>query len=315
MLLGRSTGFARKIGKLVQDSRRSKSDAPHQRNGAGTWHRYRRRGYSENNRDLADITWAIMARSLKGSPSFGLHMTTSYRSALERTARPRSRSRQLLRSTIHFLSYHFILKRRTTTVARVAGLRLTVPPTVFHPRYFLTSKFFAEFISDIDLVGKRVADVGTGSGILALAAARAGAASVVALDINPNAALAAAQNAYANGHGRTLAALSSNLLSALSPRPLFDVIVSSPPSFPAEPRDLADRAWHAGPEYRDIAMLFVQARERLAIGGCMYVLFSSDSDLDLLGRLISRAGFVARLVAERSILIESLIVYKLTVPR
>jgi release factor glutamine methyltransferase len=231
------------------------------------------------------------------------------------SARPRSRSRQLLRSTIHFLSYHFILKRRTTTVARVAGLRLTVPPTVFHPRYFLTSKFFAEFISDIDLVGKRVADVGTGSGILALAAARAGAASVVALDINPHAALAAAQNAVANGHGRTLVALGSNLLSALSPRPLFDVIVSSPPSFPAEPCDLADRAWHAGPEYRDIAMLFVQARERLAIGGCMYVLFSSHSDLDLLGRLISRAGFVARLVAERSILIESLIVYKLTVPR
>jgi release factor glutamine methyltransferase len=200
-------------------------------------------------------------------------------------------------------------------VARVAGLRLMVPPTVFHPRYFLTSEFFAEFISDIDLVGKRVADVGTGSGILALAAARAGAASVVALDINPNAAMAAAQNANANGHARTLVALSSNLLSALSPRPLFDVILSSPPSFPGEPCDLADRAWHAGPDYRDIALLFIQARERLAFDGCMYVLFSSDSDLDLLGRLISRAGFAARLVAERSILIESLIVYELRVPR
>jgi hypothetical protein len=43
----------------------------------------------------------------------------------------------------------------------------------------------------------------------------------------------------------------------------------------------------------------------------MYVLFSSDSDLDLLGRLISRAGFVSRLVAERSILIESMILYEL----
>jgi release factor glutamine methyltransferase len=256
-----------------------------------------------------------VARSLKVSSSLGLQMKNSYRSAMERATPTRSRSKQLLRSTIHFLSYHFILKRRTTTEARVAGLRLTVPPTVFHPRYFITSKFFAEFISDIDLVGKRVADVGTGSGILALAAARAGAASVVALDINPNAAVAAAQNALANGHGRTLVALSSNLLSALSPRPLFDVILSSPPSFPAEPRDLADRAWHAGPEYRDIAMLFVQARERLAIGGCMYVLFSTHSDLGLLGRFISRAGFVARPVAERSILIESFIVYKLTVPR
>ena len=78
-----------------------------------------------------------------------------------------------------------------------------------------------------------------------------------------------------------------------------------------EPRDLADRAWHAGPGYRDIAMLFIQARERLTSDGRMYVLFSSDSDLDLLGRLISRAGFVARLVSERSIFIESLIIYEL----
>jgi release factor glutamine methyltransferase len=231
--------------------------------------------------------------------------------ALQRATPPQTRSKRLLRSTIYVLSYHFILKRRRTTVARVAGFRLTVRPTVFHPRYFLTSAFFAKFLSGMDLIGKRVADVGTGSGILALAAARAGAASVVALDINPFAAMAAAENANANGLDHTVVAVSSNLLSALPPRPLFDVILSSPPSFAGEPRDLADRAWHAGPGYRDIAMLFFQARERLASNGCMYVLFSSDSDLELLGGLISRAGFVARLVAERSILIESLIIYEL----
>jgi release factor glutamine methyltransferase len=84
---------------------------------------------------------------------------------------PPSRSKQLLRKTIHLLSYHFILKRRRTTVARVAGFRLTVRPTVFHPRIFLTSEFFANFLASLDLTGKRVADVGTGSGILALAAA------------------------------------------------------------------------------------------------------------------------------------------------
>ena len=47
------------------------------------------------------------------------------------------------------------------------------------------------------------------------------------------------------------------------------------------------------------------------VGGCMYVLFSTESDLDLLGNLISHAGFAARLVAERSILIESMIIYEL----
>jgi hypothetical protein len=43
----------------------------------------------------------------------------------------------------------------------------------------------------------------------------------------------------------------------------------------------------------------------------MYVLFSTESDLYLLGNLISHAGFAARLVAERSILIESMIIYEL----
>jgi methylase of polypeptide subunit release factors len=156
-----------------------------------------------------------------------------------------------------------------------------------------------------------VADVGTGSGILALAAARAGAASVVAIDINPNAAAAAAENAHANGHGKRIMAVGSDLLSALTPSPVFDVIISSPPSFAGEPRDVADRAWHAGPNYRDIASLFIEARDRLVPGGRLYVLLSTDSDLDHLGNLISNAGFQTRLVAKRSIFIESLLIYEL----
>jgi methylase of polypeptide subunit release factors len=207
--------------------------------------------------------------------------------------------------------YHFILKRRATRVTWAAGFRLIVRPTVFHPRYFITSEFFASFISRLALSGKRVADVGTGSGILALSAARAGAANVTALDINPNAALTAAENARANGFDERFMAVCSNLLSALAPCALFDVIISSPPSFPGEPRHIADRSWHAGPHYRDIAPLFDQARERLAPGGRVYLLLSSDSDLDLFSALIARARFQARLVAERSIFIESLIIYEL----
>jgi release factor glutamine methyltransferase len=230
---------------------------------------------------------------------------------LGRPSPPHNWLRRLLRVTIHFLSYQFFLKRRTTIVSRAAGFRLTVPPTVFHPRIFITSEFFAGFLGRLDLRGKRVAEVGTGTGILALAAARAGAAEVVAIDINPNAARAAEANAEANGVGAQVTAVCGNLMFAIAPRPLFDVILSSPPSFPGEPRDLADRAWHAGPNYRDIALLFDQARERLTPDGCLYVLLSSDSDLDVLGALIERAGFRATLVAERSIIFESFILYEL----
>jgi methylase of polypeptide subunit release factors len=230
---------------------------------------------------------------------------------LDRQTVPQGRLRRRLRKAIHFFSYHLILKRRTTRVTRAAGFRLVVRPTVFHPRCFITSEFFASFIGRLDLRGKQVADVGTGSGILALAAARAGAAHVTAVDVNPQAALTAAENARANGHGDRFVAVCSNLLSALAPGALFDVIISSPPSFPGEPRDIADRAWHAGPNYRDIVPLFDQARDRLAPGGRVYFLVSSDSDLDLFSALIVRAGFRARLVAERSIFIESLIIYQL----
>jgi release factor glutamine methyltransferase len=230
---------------------------------------------------------------------------------LDRQSVPYGQWRRGLRSTIHFLSYHFVLKRRTTRRTRAAGFRMIVRPTVFHPRYFITSEFFASFIGRLDLRGKRVADVGTGSGILALAAARAGAAKVTAIDVNPNAALSAAENARANGFENRVTAMCSDLLSAVEPSVLFDVIITSPPSFPGEPRDLADRAWHAGPNYRDIALLFDQARERLAPGGRVYILLSSDSDLDLFSALITRARFRAWLAAERSLLIESFIIYAL----
>jgi release factor glutamine methyltransferase len=230
---------------------------------------------------------------------------------LDRRGTPHGPFRRVLRHLIHFFSYHLILARRSTRSVQAAGFRLTVRPTVFHPRYFLSSECFAAFIDGLDLRGKRVIDVGTGSGILALAAARAGSQNVTAADINPNAALNAAENARANGLGGSISAVCSNLLSGLAARPLFDVILSSPPKHAGEPRNLADRGWHAGPAYRDISALFDQSRERLKPGGRLYVMVSSDSDLDLFGRLIVKAGFRARLVHERSIFIESLIIYEL----
>ena len=236
---------------------------------------------------------------------------TDYVEGVAGPAVPQGRLKRALRSTIHFLCYHLVLNRQSTTISHAAGFTLTVPPTVFHPRYFAASEFFAAFIAQLDLAGKQVADIGTGTGILALAAARAGAVRVVAVDINPNAVASAIANARANGFGDLVTAVCSDLLSALPAQPLFDVILSNPPYFPGEPLDLADRAWHAGPHYRDIASLFEQARARLKPGGALYVILSSDSDLDLLGSLMDRAGFRARRAVERSLLVESLIVYEL----
>jgi methylase of polypeptide subunit release factors len=224
---------------------------------------------------------------------------------------PPGRFRRMFRGAVHYLSHRFILNRQSTRTVRAGGVRLLVRATVFHPKLFLTSEFFAKFIGTLELTGKRVADVGTGSGILALAAARSGSHEVYAIDINPNAVKAAADNARANGLGDRVIAVQSNLMSGLPADLSFDVITSNPPSFPGEPRDIADRAWVAGPDYRDILSLFEQARQRLKPDGRMYVLLSSDSDLHLLGDLIAKAGFSARVVTALSILVESMIIYEL----
>jgi release factor glutamine methyltransferase len=223
--------------------------------------------------------------------------------------------KRLLRRALHAAAYHFVIKpsRRRTLRTRAARFPLVVRPTVFHPRWFLSSEVLARFVGRLDLRGKRVADVGTGSGVLALAAARAGAAFVAAVDVNPEAARSAAENARANGYGDRVAALCGDLLGAISPGARFDVVLSNPPFFAGEPRDLADRAWHAGPAYRDIAPLFEQIRERLAPGGRAYVVLSSDADLEALHALVDRAGLTRRIALERRLLFESMIVYELVV--
>jgi methylase of polypeptide subunit release factors len=146
----------------------------------------------------------------------------------------------------------------------------------------------------------------------AIAAARAGAERVIATDINPNAGAAAAENAKANGLGEKVRGLCCNLLEAIEPKPVFDVIMSSPPKHAGEPKDLADAGWHAGAGNKNILNLFEQARERLKPGGRVYLMISSDSDLDMYGKAIAKAGFKARLAFEHSIMFESFPLYELT---
>ncbi len=236
----------------------------------------------------------------------------AWQSVLDRPGRSHGPLRRALRNTLHYLSYHFVLKRSKTQTSKAAGFKLTVPPTVFHPGYFISSEAFAKFVDTLDLSGLTAVDVGTGSGIIALAAARAGAKTVIATDINPNAAMAASENGRANGLGDKVRGLCCNLLEAIEPKPVFDVIMSSPPKHAGEAKDLADVGWHAGSGNRNILNLFEQARVRLKPGGRIYLMLSSDSDLDMYGKAIAKAGFKARLAFEQSIMFEFFPLWELT---
>lgn len=62
-----------------------------------------------------------------------------------------------------------------------------------------TTALCLEWLDELDLRGKTVIDFGCGSGILAIAAIKLGAAKVIGIDIDPQALLASRDNAQRNG--------------------------------------------------------------------------------------------------------------------
>jgi ribosomal protein L11 methyltransferase len=93
--------------------------------------------------------------------------------------------------------------------------------TGHHP----TTRMCLEFLESCEVASKRVLDVGTGSGILAIAAARLGAAEVVATDIDAAALEAARANAERNGVTDRIRFVKSDLLRKVAGK--FDLVLSN----------------------------------------------------------------------------------------
>jgi ribosomal protein L11 methyltransferase len=75
----------------------------------------------------------------------------------------------------------------------------------------------------VDWPAAAVLDLGCGSGILSIAAARMGAASVLALDIDPTASRTTSENAAVNGVSNRITVQTGSLTDALSTDMRFDV--------------------------------------------------------------------------------------------
>jgi release factor glutamine methyltransferase len=169
---------------------------------------------------------------------------------------------------------------------RVLGHRLRTEPGVFHPVYFWSSRILAQYILARPLRRLRVLDMGTGSGVLAIAAASAGA-QVTACDINPRAVALAARNAALNGFD--VEVLASDLFTGLEGR-VFDLIVFNIPFYGTVPTTHFEAAFRAGRTHETVRRFAEGARRHLADGGRVTIIFSEDCDRQSIAAAFRQGG-------------------------
>jgi release factor glutamine methyltransferase len=171
------------------------------------------------------------------------------------------------------------------------------------------SQLLIDALERSDMVaGRRVVDLCTGSGVVAIAAARLGAEHVTALDICPRAVRCASANALAAGVDITTKLGSWN--EALSWEP-FDLVVCNPPYVPTspavDPSDVApwagpSTAWDGGADGRVVLdPLCDVAGAMLAEGGSLFLVQSEFSGVEESLARLSWSGLKTEVVVSQSI--------------
>src|SRR6476620_125648 len=122
------------------------------------------------------------------------------------------------------------------------GIKLIIPPEVFHPGFFFSTKLLLKHLDQYPLKGKAFLELGAGSGLIAISAAKKGA-DVTATDINPVAVKFLKRNCEANKVRINI--ILSDLFQNI-PLHHFDFIAINPPYYKKQPHTYKDYSWYCG---------------------------------------------------------------------
>ena len=204
-------------------------------------------------------------------------------------------------------AFRELVKRRAdgTPVAYLVGrkeffsLPLAVTPAVLIPRPD-TETLVVEFLNRLkQMPAPRVADIGTGSGAIALACLNEHPGAIAfATDISPDALAIARQNAESLALLDRLTLRQGDLLTPIAADGPFDAILSNPPYIPTQTISLLEPgvrdhephlALDGGPDGLEVvSRLIDQALPLLKPGGFLIIEIGSDQENPVRDRLQAR---------------------------
>jgi len=176
-------------------------------------------------------------------------------------------------------------------------MEFEVSEGVYQPRE--DSYLAAEHLWKQEIAGKKVLEVGTGSGFLSVICAKKGA-EVDAADINPEALEDAERNAEENNVEIKL--FRSDLFEKVEER--YDIIIFNAPYLPGESEDqtMEEKAWEGGEGGREVLDRFIrEVGEYLKEDGTLIIVQSSITGEEETFEVLEDNGFKGETVGRKKV--------------
>jgi len=186
--------------------------------------------------------------------------------------------KKALENTLRPYLKWYLSKKRTY---KYRNLSLIIFPGVFHPGFFLSTQLLLQFLETIHVSGKKVLELGAGSGLISLHLAQR-EATVFASDISPSAIKNIRENALNNK--LQVNVIQSDIFDNMTLQK-FDLIIVNPPYYPYDPASESEYAWYCGRNFQYFKRLFSQISNHINPDSEIYMILSEDCDLDSITKI------------------------------
>ncbi len=178
---------------------------------------------------------------------------------------------------------------------KYGNISVEIIPGVFHPGFFFSTKLLLSFLGKQDFSGKNFLEMGCGSGLVSIVAAKKNA-KVTAVDIFPEAVSCTMKNAGKNDV--TISVIESDLFKSI-PSQQFDIIAVNPPYYKKTPSAPDQFAWYCGEQLEYFHDFFQQAKHFVNANSQIIMVLSDECDIDGIRTIAEKNGWRWEIAVKR----------------